>query len=318
MVKWSKLPGDETKLNFGENEVSSMNLQSLRTFLIAAENESMTAAADEQLYAQSTVTTQIKQLEAEWGVELFRKQGRGVRLTSEGRAILAKVKGVIKQLDALENIVQGIEKGGAGHIRIGVIEPVGSWLVAPILAEFTRNRPLLQINFETGSMYSILERVERNELETAIVHTPKLQCPLPFEPLYTEKMCLLIREDHELARKETVTLDDLRTVRLILQDTAWGYRGITENYLVYYGRDYPYANLEINSVQAMFAFVKRGIGAALLPDICLNPVPEKCVVRAIEGQDFERTIGIVHGVSRNRQPVLDELLDYLRARLKKM
>ncbi len=294
-----------------------MNLQSLRTFLIAAENESMSAAADEFLYAQSTVTTQIKQLEAEWGVSLFRKEGRGVRLTSEGRAIVAKVKGVILQVEALESIVKDIDKGGAGHIRIGAIEPVASWLVAPSLAEFTRNRPLLQLNFETGSIYSISERMENGELEITITHQPRWDCNLVFDPLYTEKNRLVIREDHPLARKETVTVDDLRTIRLILQDTAWAYRGITENLLVYYGRDYPFANIEINSVQAMFTFVQRGIGAALLPDICLNPLPEKCVVRDVKENHFERTIGFLHNPKQKRQPALDELLHFLRERLKR-
>lgn len=294
-----------------------MNLQSLRTFLIAAEYESMSTAANELLYAQSTVTTQIKQLEAEWGVTLFRKEGRGVRLTPEGRVILAKVKGIIRQVDALETVVTGIEEGGAGHIRIGAVEPVGSWLIAPILAEFTKNRPLLQLNFETGSIYSIGERVENHELELAITHQPRWDCPIHFEVLYIEHSRLLIREDHPLARQDCITIDDLRTVRLIFQDTAWGYQGITEHGLVYYGRDHPFANIELNSIKSMITFVQRGIGVALLPDSCLNTVPEKCIVRDVEGETFPRTIGMLHGKVNNQQQVIvDELKDIIRRQLK--
>ncbi len=293
-----------------------MNLQSLRTFLIAGEAESLTVAAEELLYAQSTVTTQIKQLEAEWGVKLFRKEGRGVRLTPEGRAILAKVRSIVRNVDALELVVSGIEDGGAGHLRIGTMEPVGSWKIAPLLAEFTRNRPLLQINHEAGSSYSLTERMQRHELEIAVTHQPRYDSKVAFEPLYTEKNRILLREDHPLAQKESLSIDDLRSVRLMFQDTAWAYQGINESELVFYGREYPFANIELNSIQAMIAFVQAGIGFAMLPEYCVTPLPAHCVLRRVEGYDFERTFGLLHTIKGHYPLVVEEFMDFLRARLR--
>ena len=149
-----------------------MNLQSLRTFYIAARYESLTAAAEELLYAPSTVTLHIQQLEAEWGVKLFEKKGRGVKLTTDGRVILGKVKAIINQVDTLDRTVTDITEGEAGHIRIGAIEPVASCVIAPLLGEFMRDRPRLQINFETGSIYSIVERVSAGELDIGITQMP--------------------------------------------------------------------------------------------------------------------------------------------------
>lgn len=293
-----------------------MNLQSLRTFMIAGEAESLTLAAEVLLYAQSTVTTQIKQLEAEWGVELFRKEGRGVRLTPEGRALLAKVRVILRNVDALELVVSGIQEGGAGHLRIGAMEPVGSWKVAPLLAQFTRNRPLLQINYETGSSYSLTERMEHHELEIAITHQPRLDSKVAFEPLYTEHNAILLREEHPLAQKELLQLDDLRSVRLIFQDTAWAYRGVNDHELVYYGRDYAFANIELNSIEAMIAFVQAGIGVAVLPEYCVTPLPAGCVLRFVEGQPFERTFGMLHSIKGRYPVIVEEVMDLLRRQLK--
>lgn len=294
-----------------------MNLQSLRTFLIAGHHESLSAAANELLYAQSTVTTQIKQLESEWGVQLFRKQGRGVRLTPAGRVILAKVQTIVDQVDTLDQVVDSINSGGAGHLRIGVMEPLGSHLVAPILAEFTRDRDLLQINLETGSIYSLSDRLVNGELEFAVAHQPPWYAnnDLPFEPLFKEKQSVLIREDHLLAEKEYLQIDDLRTVRLMFQDTVSGYNGVDVSGLSFHGSAHPFANIEMNSIDALITCVQRGVGVAILPEYCLTPVPQHCVVRVVDGHDFERTMGLLHSFGVI-SPVIQDLILLLRDRLK--
>ena len=294
-----------------------MNLQSLRTFAIAGKKESLKAAADELLYAQSTVTTQIKQLEAEWGVELFRKEGRGVRLTPAGRAIHNKVQTLIEQFETIGLIVGEIASGGAGHIRIGVMEPAGSYLVAPILADFIRDRPLLQLNMETGSIYSLRERLLHHELEIVISHqmraAPKHGLS-HFQPLFVEKQRLLVSKQHPFATKEVIELDDLRNERLMFQDTVVGYSGIDLNGLSFHGSSHPYANIELNSIEALINFVRQEIGVAFLPSYCLESVPDDCVVRCIEGYDFPRTIGL-YVSTQTRDPVVLELVIELRRRL---
>lgn len=296
-----------------------MNLQSLRTFLIAAENESMTAAADELLYAQSTVTTHIKQLEAEWNVTLFRKEGRGVRLTSEGRAILAKVKTIIQSMEALNETIRSVDVGCAGHLRIAAIEPIGSHLIAPLLAQFSKTRPLLQLNYETGSYYAISGRYERQELEIAITQRPDSTYPLPFEALFTERIQLLIREDHPLARAEKIRIEDLNSERLIFTETIWAYQGIIEAGLVYYGGMNPYAGIEINSIHAAMTFVERGVGMALLPDYCLSIIPNTTVIREIEGNPFSREVGYLHrGFHlKDESAVVQDFLKLIKSRLKR-
>ncbi len=294
-----------------------MNLQSLRTFAIAGKKESLKAAADELLYAQSTVTTQIKQLEAEWGVELFRKEGRGVRLTPAGRAIHNKVQTLIEQVETIGLIVDGIASGGAGHIRIGVMEPAGSHLVAPILADFIRDRPLLQLNMETGSIYSLRERLLGHELEIVVSHqmraAPKHGLS-HFQPLFVEKQRLLVSKQHPFATKDVIELDDLRSERLMFQDTVAGYSGIDLNGLSFHGGSHPNANIELNSADALITFVRQGIGVAFLPSYCLESVPDDCVVRCVEGYDFSRTMGLYIS-TQTRDPVVLELVVALRRRL---
>ena len=296
-----------------------MNLQSLKVFRIAAWKQSLSAAAEEMLYAPSTVTMHIRQLEAEWGVKLFEKDGRGVKLTQDGWTLLAKVESILDQVSQLERNVNELEQGEAGHMRIGAIEPVGSWRIAPLLAEFTRNRPLLQINLETGSLYSIGDRVEAGHLDLGIMQTPLPNCPLPFEPLYVERFQLLIREDHPLACQDSVKVHQLREERLVFTETIASYPTATENDLTYYRGNNPYAGIELNSIQAAITFVQEGIGIAILPEICVTPPPAKTVLRPIADANFEMTIGLLHRkMDTPRQKILGQFIDVLRYNLRQL
>lgn len=294
-----------------------MNLQSLRVFMTAAYADSLSAAADELLYAPSTVTMHIRQLEAEWGVTLFEKDGRSVKLTSDGVALLAKVKSILEQVDLLQHNVREMEKGTAGHLNFAAIEPVGSWRIAPLLAEFARTRPLLQINMESGSKYSIGNRVRDGHIDLGIMQDPNPGCLLPFEPLYIEKMRLLIRDDHPLAKEDMVSIEQLRNERLIFTETIVSYRTVIQHGLTYYRGNNPYAGIEINSIQAATTFVQKGIGIAILPEICVSPPPPNTVVRPIVESDFEMTIGLVHrDIDKPKPKVLEDFIELLRCNLR--
>lgn len=299
-----------------------MNLQTLRTFQIAARNESMTAAAERLLYSPSSVTMQIRQLETEWGVRLFEKHGRGVRLTPEGRSILGKVEAILSQVDSLERVVKGLDEGETGHLSLAAIEPVGSWLVAPLLADFLRNRPLLEVNYETGSLYAIAERVQEGYLDIAITQEPLPGCPMPFEPLMHEQMVLLMRPDDRLNALPSIQISDLRQTRLVFTETVISYQSIVDHGLVAFGSDHPYGGLEINSVTAAIAFVHQGVGVALLPDYAVSPPPEGLVVRHVEGHTFQRTVGFLYRdfneIATPRQRVVDDCLVYLRGHLRRI
>lgn len=294
-----------------------MNLQSLRVFMTAAYAKSLSAAADELLYAPSTVTMHIRQLEAEWGVQLFEKDGRSVKLTSDGVALIAKVKTILEQVDWLQHHVKELDQGNAGHLNFASIEPVGSWRIAPLLAEFARERPLLQINMEMGNKYSICERVLEGYLEFGIMQDPGPKERVFFEPLYMESMRLLLRDDHPLAKENAISVEQLQNERLIFTETIISYRTVIQRGLTYYRGNNPYAGIEINNIPAAVAFVTQGIGIAILPEICVTPPPANTVVRPIIESDFEMTIGLIFKtIDTPRSKVIEDFLDTIRLNLR--
>lgn len=289
-----------------------MNLQNLRTFYLVATYESMSAAAEELLYAPSTVTLHIQQLEVEWGVKLFEKQGRGIKLTQDGRSILGKVKSILLQMDMLNQTVTEITEGEAGHIRIGAIDPVGSHIIAPIVAEFIRHRPLLQINFETGSIYSITDRLRAGELDLGITQHPTYTDQLWFHPLYVQRHQLLLPTNHPLNQLEIIRIGNLKDQRLLFMERVSDYDGAIFHGLVAFGSDHPYAGIEIGNLNIIIDMVRRGIGIALVPDFIKDQYFEGLIIRPVEGHDFHMTIGTALAKRGEKQQILLKFLEELQ------
>ena len=209
------------------------------------------------------------------------------------------------------------KKGNAGHLNFAAIEPVGSWRIAPLLAEFARERPLLQINMEMGNKYSICERVLEGHIEFGIMQDPGPKGNVFFEPLYMESMRLLIREDHPLAKEDAVSVEQLQNERLIFTETIISYRTVIQHGLTYYRGNNPYAGIEVNNIPAAVAFVTSGIGIAIMPEVCITPSPANTVIRPIIESDFEMTIGIIfRHIDTPRPKVVDGFIELLRHNLR--
>lgn len=286
-----------------------MNIQSLQTFQIAARKGSFLAAAEELLYAQSTVTLHIKQLEAEWGVELFERAGKRVRLTEAGRVLLEQVEHVLDQLESLNQTVSGLSSGYAGHIRLGCIEPTASIRLAPFLSQFCSERPGIRLRLEIGGTDGISERVLNGDLDLGICSPPNNSTGLTFEPLFAERMRLLVPTNHPLEFKDEISVADLAASKILLTEPSCAYRRITEKVFLEHGIN-PYSGIQISSLEAIGNFVKQGLGVAVYPEIA--PIPEGTYLKPFSDIQFELSVGIVRRQDHAfLSPVLEAFLNGL-------
>lgn len=123
------------------------SLRGLRTFCIAAEHASFRAAADELFVTASAVSHQIKNLEEEFGLELFDRSGRALVLTEVGEALFADVEPLISRLDQVTSSYRKKQKRHT--LRISVQPFFASELLVPHLSEFTERYPEIDMQLET-------------------------------------------------------------------------------------------------------------------------------------------------------------------------
>ncbi len=150
-------------------------LRYLRTFLIAAETASFSAAGERLGLTQSAVSLQMRKLEEDLGCQLFERTGKSVRLGPEGRRIMADAARML----ALYEGMRGQASGDAepATLDIGAISTAQATLLPRALQQFRRHHPAIHINIVPGMSVQLLSQVDTQELDLAVMIRPRLGIP---------------------------------------------------------------------------------------------------------------------------------------------
>ena len=165
-----------------------METRFLTTFRAIASLESFTLAARQLGYSQSTVSAQIRSLEAETGAQLFDRTGRKLRLTDTGTRLLELSENIL----SLETKVRGLSSEGSGpsgELRIAAVESLIVVRLRDVLATFREVCPDVCVSLHNSVCVETVDSVVHGEVELAFVIMPPLRHPdLDVLPLATEEM----------------------------------------------------------------------------------------------------------------------------------
>jgi len=133
----------------------------------------------------SNVTTRVKQCEERLGVRLFRRQGRGLSLTEEGRALLIHAERLLQMADLAEQEMKsGVVRG---MLRLGSLESAAGVRLPAVLSAFHARYPDVTVELRTGTTDSLLRQLERFEVEAAFVAEPFERGTLSALPVFEEE-----------------------------------------------------------------------------------------------------------------------------------
>lgn len=239
-----------------------MELTYFQTFREVAFRQSFTRAAEELGYAQSSVTTQIQKLEKSYGVPLFERYGRQLRLTSAGEELL---KIVIQMLDLYQQSREKLAQQGGGSLSIGTIDSVASYYLPPLIQQLRRNYPELTIRLQPDREAMIVNKVKDGDLDIGLILEDKPSDPtLQWVTIREEPLVLISNPSHPLTRLHEVKLDHLRNAEWIMTEESCNYRIMLEHVLRAHGISYR-IGLELGNPEAIKRCVMAGSGISLLP-----------------------------------------------------
>ncbi|MGG1598305.1 LysR family transcriptional regulator [Paenibacillus naphthalenovorans] len=268
-----------------------MDLRTIKTFQTIVKLGSFQRAAEELKYVQSTITMHIQKLESDLGVKLL-ERSKKVCLTEAGRLFHEKADLLLKDYEYLQSAMTEWIQGEAGVVRLGVMEPAASYRLPKILAPFMERYPKVQISIQIGNTYVLREMLIEGKIDLAICSVPDTGLGTTFEPLFAEKVALLVPKQDDLAGKHEIYLKDLRGKRLLLTTTICPYRKKLEAALLEKGGS-PYFGIEISTMSALKYYVQANFGIAVVPIITVTPPPEGTVLKPIHDLDTGLVTGIL-------------------------
>ena len=178
----------------------TMELRHLRYFIAVAEEGHITRAAERLGMQQPPLSRQIKAIEGEMDVQLFRRKARGVELTDAGRAFLDDARAMLAHLDHAFDTARRTARGEQGRISVGytLFHPV----VPRVIREFRQAFPLVSLTLEESSPYDLIERMQNDKIDVAFITLIADQEGVAIEPLLEEPRVVALPSGHPLARTE--------------------------------------------------------------------------------------------------------------------
>ncbi|WP_019139854.1 LysR family transcriptional regulator [Noviherbaspirillum massiliense] len=236
----------------------TIDLESLAIFRAVVEEGGVVRAADRLHRVPSNVTTRIRQLEEYLGVRLFRREGRMLSLSAEGRTLLNYSVRLLRLADEAVNELRTGRPHGA--FRLGSLESTAGSRLAPILSRYHAENPGVVVELVTGTTGALINRVLNFEIEAAFVSEPFTPTGLATLPVFREELVLITSKHVEKVR----TAKDLGRSTMIAFAHGCSYRKRLEDWLG--GENVlPARALEFSSYQGMIACVAAGTGFAIVP-----------------------------------------------------
>ncbi|OXM87895.1 LysR family transcriptional regulator [Paenibacillus rigui] len=244
-----------------------MDLTYFHTFREVARKQSFTRVAEELGYAQSSITTQIQKLEKEYGVPLFERYGRSMRLTPPGEELL---KFVIPMLELYAQSKETITQKSSGSFTIGTIDSLAAYYLPPYLQQLKQRVSGLSIQLYPESEAVILSKVKEGEYDVGLLLDQKFtDSSLTCVTIREEPLVLVAPYDHLLTRETVVKLEDLNGSEFIVSEGSCIYRSTFEKLLKDQGVTFR-VGFELGSLEAIKQCVINGLGIALLPRIAVE------------------------------------------------
>lgn len=194
-----------------------MELRTLRYFLAAAQEENITKAADILHVTQPTLSRQMMDLERELDVTLMLRGKNGLTLTDDGIFFRQRAQEIVELADRLEKSFVERQNNISGMVVIGASETVGSQTLARLIKEFSGKYPAVQFTLYNETVDNIKDRLDKGLVDIGLLLEPVDVTKFDYVRLSQQDTWgLLVRDDHPLTEKESLTADDVAPYPLIL------------------------------------------------------------------------------------------------------
>ncbi|SMO58752.1 LysR family transcriptional regulator [Paracoccus laeviglucosivorans] len=283
-------------------------IDKLSMFMVLAREEHFGRAAEALGVTQPTLSSAIKALEDQLGVQLVRRGSRYQGLTPEGERVLGWARRIVGDARAMQAEMQARRKGVSGLLRLGVI-PTAMPRIAELTGPFLRRHPNAGVSILSRSSDEIREQIEAMELDAGVTYLDSEPLGrVQSLPLYRETYCLVSRDPET----GPVGWADAAARPLCLLTPDMQNRRIVTRHLLDAGAD-AMPRVESTSMLAILAHVATGDWAAILPHSIARglPLPDGVSARDLSGEGH--MVGLVVARREPHPPLVDALLKTVEA-----
>jgi DNA-binding transcriptional LysR family regulator len=280
-----------------------MELRHLRTIVAVAHHRSLTKAGEELYLTQSAISQQIRRLEKELGIEVFRRTSRSVELTTEGKVILGYAQRVLSEVDGMHSELEEITGLLRGQLRIGGVYPTGPYDLFGMLAEFRTAHPGVAVHMIEDTQDGVLAALRSDELDCAFtaLDPDALGDEFAATLIWEEEIVVALAPGHPLCARPRITLQELAAEDLIAYRDNSALRRRLERTMADLRLE-PRNAFVCTEMAAVRGLASKGLGVAVIPRSAAEEPGPPIELRPIGPEPLTWPIALVWRAARRQSP----------------
>jgi DNA-binding transcriptional LysR family regulator len=248
----------------------AITVTQLTAFLAVVRGGSVTAAADELVVTQPSVSAALAALGRELNCELFERAGRGIRLTAAGGAFAPYAADVLGLLEQGRTAAREASAVAARRLEIAAVTTAAESFVPGMMRRFAEQHPDIELTLVVGNRHDVFERVSSHAADVAITGRPPGDDRLLAQPFMNNEIVCITAPDDPLAASGPVGAERLADRCWLLREPGSGTRAVGEQFLAEHGLE-ARAGLGLSLLSK--AAVETELGAGWLGELQLADAP---------------------------------------------
>ena len=268
------------------------SLRQLEVFVAIAHQQNLTHAANELAMSQSAASSSLKELESQFGLQLFDRIGKRLQLNEQGRLLRPQAEALLAQArDFEQSLLQHAE---AGPLNVGATLSIGNYLAVGLMAQYMERYPNASLQLDVANTRHIVERVLNFELDVGLIEGELNHPDLEILPWRQDELAVFCHPDDPLAQQQAVSDDDLRKACWILREAGSGTRQAFDRAMSGLLPDLTIA-IELQHTEAIKRAVEAQLGIGCLSMITLTDAFNRGSLKRLQvpDRDFSRQLYLI-------------------------
>lgn len=291
-----------------------MDIRQLEYVVAVAEEASFTKAARRAHVAQPGISSQIRRLEDELGIELFARTTRRVELTEAGAAVLPSARSALRACEQIRDVAEELTGLRRGHVTVGTMVATSTPRLVELLSSFRRQHPGIDVQLRIERSETLLAALVDGSVDLALVGLSAAPPPgVDFAATLEGALVAVVGAGHLLTAKRRITLAELCANDLIVMADGTGVRSAFDGAARRLGV-VPQIAIEASTPDAVADFAAAGFGVGVVPATMATIRPELHVLDIVRPSVRSR-IGFAWPRDHSGRPARLAFLDHIAREL---
>lgn len=261
-------------------------LRQLQVFVAAAQQQSVSRAAESLALSQSAASSSLSELERQSGCQLFDRAGKRLTLNSLGHQLLPQAVALLDQAKAVEDLLKG--KSGFGSLAVGATLTVGNYLATLLIGGFMQRHPECRVTLHVQNTQHIVQQVAHYEIDLGLIEGQCQHPDITVEPWVEDQLVVFCAPQHALAKAGQASIAQLAQEAWIMRERGSGTRLTFEQAM----RHHPQPlniRLELEHTEAIKRAVESGLGIGCISRLALKDAFRRGSLVALETPELDLT-----------------------------